>query len=185
MNSSEEFRLKERYMIFGRLLKLQDDNTLDFLLSVAKLINISGSEVMKAMTKLYGVLILGVLDSLPEWRRGIQVRNWIVGAVLTSDVQIYEPRWRRNIRDCLTVCSRLPLADSMPCTPLTYTQLKKTMKLSASQEQHLCLLLQIIAHKIKYDDQYNFQRYGEYEEDTNNYRKVLFLLANQLTLFRT
>lgn len=37
------------------LLTSQDDGTIDFLVSVAKLINISGSEVMKAMTKLYGV----------------------------------------------------------------------------------------------------------------------------------
>jgi hypothetical protein len=34
---------------------MKDDNALEFLLSVAKLINILGSEVMKAMIKLYEV----------------------------------------------------------------------------------------------------------------------------------
>eukprot|EP01127_Copromyxa_protea_P013884 TRINITY_DN3781_c2_g1_i1.p1 TRINITY_DN3781_c2_g1~~TRINITY_DN3781_c2_g1_i1.p1 ORF type:complete len:482 (+),score=100.92 TRINITY_DN3781_c2_g1_i1:33-1478(+) len=151
--------LRLHEFIAGISTEVNDDNALEFLLSVARLINISGGEVMRAMTKLY-----------ESDRDAFKFASDLLELYLPLLFK-YMAHEDDEISETVAPFTRDYLLQI----------LKKTATLTEAQDQHLTLLLQIIAHKIKYDEQYNFERYGEYEEATKEYRKTLSNIFKTIT----
>eukprot|EP01126_Amoeba_proteus_P054254 TRINITY_DN6667_c0_g1_i5.p1 TRINITY_DN6667_c0_g1~~TRINITY_DN6667_c0_g1_i5.p1 ORF type:complete len:980 (-),score=177.52 TRINITY_DN6667_c0_g1_i5:39-2918(-) len=136
------------------------DEAIDFFISVSKLLNVSGGEIMQALAKLQQKdETYSVAEELLNKHLSLMFRY-----LAHSDDEVSE--------------QVIPFARDY-----LLQIVKKTREKLPVQSQHLTLFLQIISNKIKFDEEYNFDRYGEYEEVTRNYRKNmtnLFKIVTQL-----